>query len=548
MAKTRVFELAKDIGMANKDLVKKILSMGIEVKSHMSSLDDFQVDKIKKEMNAGAPTKIVEKRVTGTVIRRRVRKASDPAPEEPKPEEVLEKPEVEEVLSKEPKKGKAKKVRKAKSHDIPQLKIVKTGEELEKTAKAAREKTKAKREADQVKKAAVKKVLRGSALEAEKIEKIKQTYKTLKVVPQKGQPDETRDLKKALDKEEKIKRLRERFKPGVSAAPEVFASKGFEKIKSRKRRAIIDVKELKGPRYFKKKKVQKKGRKTEITTPKAIKRILKIEEMVSVGDLAKKMSVKANELISKLLNLGTMVTINQSVDYDTAAVVAAEFGFTVERATSGAAELLKKLKQAPTGDLVRRPPVITVMGHVDHGKTSLLDQIRKTTVTETEAGGITQRIGAYSVDVKDSKVVFVDTPGHEAFTSMRARGARVTDIVVLVVAADDGVMPQTIEAINHAKDANVPVLVAINKIDKPGVDPEKIRQGLTEYGLVPEDWGGENIFVNVSAKTGEGIQVLLDMLVLQAEMLDLKTDANKHMKGIIIESRLDKGRGRLQPL
>ncbi|OGB88485.1 MAG: hypothetical protein A3G35_05830 [candidate division NC10 bacterium RIFCSPLOWO2_12_FULL_66_18] len=274
-------------------------------------------------------------------------------------------------------------------------------------------------------------------------------------------------------------------------------------------------------------------------------KVLRIGEEMTPKELAEKMSATASDVIKRLIKLGVLATINNPIDPDTIAKVAEQFGYSVERASPE--ELVEALVEVEDPALLRpRAPVVTVMGHVDHGKTSLLDAIRHTNVMATEAGGITQHIGAYEVEVPGhavNRVVFLDTPGHVAFTAMRARGAQATDIVVLVVAADDGVMPQTIEAINHAKDAKVPILVAINKIDKPNADPNRIKQQLTEYGLVPEEWGGETIFVPVSAKRREGIQNLLDNLLVLAEVQELKANPDKPARGVVIEAELDKGRG-----
>jgi len=269
-----------------------------------------------------------------------------------------------------------------------------------------------------------------------------------------------------------------------------------------------------------------------------------LEDSITVQDLARQLGKKATDVIMKLMNMGVMATINQDLDVDTATIIAEEFGATVEVKVSKEEELLEEVDVVDKPeDLESRPPVVTIMGHVDHGKTSLLDKIRSTHVTSTEAGGITQHIGAYQVEAHGQKITFLDTPGHEAFTAMRARGAQITDIAILVVAADDGVMPQTIEAIDHAKAAKVPIVVAINKIDKPEANPEQIKQELTNYGLVPEEWGGDTIMVPVSAKKGIGIDDLLDMLLLVAEMGDLKANPNRNAKGKVVESKLDKGRG-----
>ncbi|SDY67960.1 translation initiation factor IF-2 [Nitrosomonas sp. Nm58] len=270
-----------------------------------------------------------------------------------------------------------------------------------------------------------------------------------------------------------------------------------------------------------------------------------VPETISVAALAQKMSVKAAEVIKVLMKMGSMVTINQMIDQDTAMIVVEEMGHIAKYAALDSPESFLEEIKTPVSELEmqHRAPVVTVMGHVDHGKTSLLDYIRRTRVAGGEAGGITQHIGAYHVETAHGMITFLDTPGHEAFTAMRARGAKITDLVVLVVAADDGVMPQTIEAIHHAKAANIPIVVAVNKMDKPEANFERIKQELTNHGVVSEDWGGDTIFVGVSAKTGQGIDELLESILLQAEVLELKAVKNAPAKGVVIESRLDKGRG-----
>ena len=271
---------------------------------------------------------------------------------------------------------------------------------------------------------------------------------------------------------------------------------------------------------------------------------IKIPNEISVGDLAARLKVQAAEIIKRLMAVGVMASVSEIIDYDTAALVAMEIGAKVEREVFVTIEeRLFEPEEDNDENLVKRSPIVVVMGHVDHGKTSLLDAIRKTNVTTGEAGGITQHIGAYQVRINEETITFLDTPGHEAFTAMRARGAQVTDIAVLVVAADDGIMPQTVEAINHAKAAGVSIIVAINKIDKPAANPDKVKQELTEYGLVPEEWGGDVICVPVSAKTGENIDTLLEMINLVAEVQELKANPDRMAAGTVIEAKLDKGRG-----
>ncbi|TYT74814.1 translation initiation factor IF-2 [Desulfobotulus mexicanus] len=292
----------------------------------------------------------------------------------------------------------------------------------------------------------------------------------------------------------------------------------------------------------KKGKKQEQHQKTQITVPKAIKRRIKVDDTIILAELAKRMGIKASLMIQKLMMMDVMATVNQTIDYDTATIVAGEFGFEVERASFEEENILQGHEDRPE-EMITRAPVVTVMGHVDHGKTSLLDTIRKTRVATGEAGGITQHIGAYSVEMDGGRITFLDTPGHEAFTAMRSRGAKVTDIVILVVAADDGVMPQTVEAINHAKAAEVPIIVAVNKIDKPGADPDRVKRELSDKGVVAEDWGGDTIFTHVSAKENIGIDTLLEMVLLQTEVLDLKANPDKKALGHVVEAKLDTGRG-----
>lgn len=294
----------------------------------------------------------------------------------------------------------------------------------------------------------------------------------------------------------------------------------------------------------------KRGKRKNLKTTDRVKqKIFKLTEItipesISVKDLAAELKKTSGEVIKKLLELGIMATINQELDFDTAFLIAQEFGVTAnKKATVNEEDILFDESEDRPEDLVQRPPVVVVMGHVDHGKTSLLDAIRKTNVIEGEAGGITQHIGAYKVSINGREITFLDTPGHEAFTSMRARGAQITDVAILVVAADDGVMPQTIEAINHAKAAEIPIVVAINKIDVPGANPEKVKQELMKYDLVPEEWGGDTIFVEISAKQHINIDQLLEMVLLVSDVRDLKVNPKKQAKGVVIEARLDKAKG-----
>jgi translation initiation factor IF-2 len=355
---------------------------------------------------------------------------------------------------------------------------------------------------------------------------------SLEEPPARGEPAEEEARGKPEKLEEGPEKKRVVFRPKPAAERDLEREKEkrrgrvYRPVPPRKKKALSLV----------------KGKKTEITVPRAIKRKIRIVEAITVGELAKRMGVKAREVMKRLMELGVMATINKEIDSDAAALVAHQFDYEVETVPVGE-ELLVEEEPQVGGEFVERAPVVTVMGHVDHGKTSLLDAIRETNVIAGEAGGITQHIGAYHVRLDRGEIVFIDTPGHEAFTAMRARGAQVTDIVILVVAADDGVKSQTIEAIDHAKAAKVPIVVAINKIDKPEADSAKVRRALSEHGLVPEEWGGDTIFVEVSAKQRTGIQGVLEMILLQAEMLELKADAGKAARGTIIEAKLDRGHG-----
>jgi|Deesub1362B_J571_1020462.scaffolds.fasta_scaffold01132_3 translation initiation factor IF-2 len=378
-------------------------------------------------------------------------------------------------------------------------------------------------------------------------------------------PPETEALVEEIEEEliEEEEELKKGKKPGkAKAKEEAEAEEAVEKVAEKKKKKKKKEKKKKkkfteeeveaaikrtmaameGPGRAKRRK--RAGRQEEVEVEEE-SNVIKVTEFISVAELARLMGVEPNQVIKKCLELGMLVSINQRLDMDTIIMVADEFGFEVEQEEMYGQEIIEELDQEEEdeGQLVERPPIVTVMGHVDHGKTSLLDYIRKTNVVAGEVGGITQHIGAYVVNVDSKKITFLDTPGHEAFTAMRARGAQVTDIVVLVVAADDRVMPQTIEAINHARAANVPIIVAINKIDKPNANPDLIRQQLADQGVLVEEWGGKYPCVEISAKTGQNVEQLLELILLQAEIMELKANPNRLAKGVIIESQLDKGRG-----
>lgn len=407
-------------------------------------------------------------------------------------------------------------------------------------------------------------------IEAEEIEKIKEYFKgqekALKGIPKIEEKEEIKEEKKEEEIKEpskidkpKIPQKEELAEEEVKVDEEEIALPGrfrreisfekIEKIKPKPVLAKVPPKKIEPKKWLdlkEQKKQKDKNKKEEqtvapITAPR--KKSIKIQEGTTVKEFAELIGQKVADVIKKFMELGYMPTINQPVDPDAAILVAESFGIKVEFAQAQEIDIIEEEIEDAPENLHPRPPIVTVMGHVDHGKTSLLDAIRKTKVIEQEAGGITQHIGAYKVTLQGKDITFLDTPGHEAFTALRARGAKVTDIVVLVVAADDGVMPQTVEAINHAKAAGVPIIVAVNKIDKPEANPQRVRTQLSDYGIIPEEWGGQNIFVDISAKKRIGIENLLEMILLQAEIMELKSNPNKPARGTIIESRLDKGRG-----
>ncbi|MBI2340452.1 MAG: translation initiation factor IF-2 [Deltaproteobacteria bacterium] len=366
--------------------------------------------------------------------------------------------------------------------------------------------------------------------------------------------EEKKEVTAAEEEEEKAKQLKLKKIPKKGGGKEVLEVEGIGRVSTitqLTRIAHADRLErvfqpTRGGR--KKRIIPRKGQKqTVITVSKQIKRIVEMTKSISVADLAGQMQVKASAVIAKLMGMGMMAAINQEIDFDTVSLVAQEFQYEVRDVGFNEQKALARGKEGEE-NLTHRPPVVTVMGHVDHGKTSLLDAIRQTSVAEGEAGGITQHIGAYTValgtpSLPKGKITFLDTPGHEAFTAMRARGASVTDLVILVVAADDGIMPQTVESIDHAKAAKVPIVVAINKIDKPEANVERIKRQLADHGLSPEEWGGDTLMALVSAKKKTGIEDLLESILLQAEVLQLKADPNRRARGVVIEAKLDRTRG-----
>jgi len=557
MTKSKVLDLAREVGMEDDKLLQKLKRMGVKMRDKKAAEPEKKASSSdEKIIERNSEKEIIEKRVKPTVIRRRARTLEVKV--EAAPETTVVKPEIVPEIAQ----GKIPQAKETEERTEAELKIAKPVErgELKKEeqppTKLGRGKKKEAPEKPEVSvevKAEVKEILPAGPAEALRspagLKEAKGPTEVKKEV-EAPKPREALLIKppaKLLEKEE----LLEKEKQGPLAK-----KKGFIKKRKRIEERMLGEDEAepeKGegkeaepiPRTFrpmKRKVVLKTSRKTEVTVPKAIKRIIRIAEVIAVGDLAKRMGVKGGQLIKKLMEMGVLVNINQLIDADVASLVAGEFGYEIEKVSLERQDLLERKEDLPE-QLKPRPPVVTIMGHVDHGKTMLLDAIRKTNVVEGEAGGITQHIGAYDVELENGHVVFIDTPGHEAFTAMRARGAQVTDVVVLVVAADDGMMPQTKEAIDHARAAKVPIVVAINKVDKPTANPEKVKKDLSEYDLVPEQWGGTTLFAEVSAKQKTGIKELLDSILLQAEVLELRANADKAARGVIIESKLDKGRG-----
>ena len=553
MTRLRVYELARDLNMTNKVLLEKLDDLDISVKSHMSTLDDDIIAQIKSSFFSTPEKKetIEETRIKPTVIRRRRKKVKVEVSATPDAEPEAAGDGAEEA----DKEVIAAEVTEESAAESETLKELEAEEPQDAIAAEAEEKP-AVKEAKKPKKAAKKepsaKIIKLPVKPPEK------PLKEKKAEPQKAQAKvEKRPIGKKVaaprplqepevapaGKDAKKRRRKKKYE-------ESDVDKKFLKKKiSFKKKAVIEGEDLYAggfrPRKQRKMGKGKKplgGQKTQITVAKAIKRRIKIDEAIVLSELAKRMGIKANEIIKAMMAMGSMATVNQTIDFETAALIAGEFDYEVERASFEEETILKQETDDPE-KLVPRPPVVTIMGHVDHGKTSLLDVIRKTRISETEAGGITQHIGAYHVRTDKGQIAFLDTPGHEAFTAMRARGAQVTDIVVLVVAADDGVMPQTTEAINHSRAAGVPIIVAINKIDKQNAEPEKVKRELAEIGLTPEDWGGDTIYVNVSAKEAEGIDELLEMILLQAEVLEFKANPDKLASGHVVEAKIDSGRG-----
>ncbi len=503
MAKIRVLDVAQE-ELEKEKLLAKLKKMGVKVKDEEMEEQGTPWGATERVIKDEEGAEFIEKRIKPTVIRRRARALEEP---EKVPEEVR-------LEAQETAQGEVAEVLEEEKPVMPPPTEEMEGEPPVEVAEEIHEEVPAAPAGEAV--PPVQEEVKPEEVEEEEEERVKKKAKVARKIPEE-RPPKKRLLKRRVVEEAELE-VEKRYPRGPR-----------EQV----------IKPVKVP----KKKVEfALPKKTVITTPKPIKRIIRVAEVIMVSELAKRMGVKANEVIKKLMELGTIVTINQTIDADVASLVASEFDYEVEKVSLEREDLLEKKEDAPE-QLKLRSPVVTIMGHVDHGKTLLLDAIRKTNVVDDEAGGITQRIGAYNVQLDSGRIVFIDTPGHEAFTAMRARGAQVTDIVVLVVAADDGVMPQTIEAINHARAANVPIIVAINKIDKSNANVDKVKKDLAEYELIPEEWGGKTIFAEVSAKEKTGITELLELILIQAEVLELKANPDKSARGTIIESRLDRGRG-----
>jgi translation initiation factor IF-2 len=611
MIKVRVYEVARELGLDNRELVSKIASLGIQVRNHMSALEPAEVERIKRALDKDKHSNTVEERIRPTVVRRRAvaspaapaRREDDdivgPSAYEPPPPELLhdshepepeyEREQVREAReSREPRESVVEPMTYAEPAAEPASEPVRSAPQrpqpepalVEAPTPVERERPAPQAPAVSAAAAAAEPVRRHEAERSPPTETRPQLHARPEPRPHGLRPEPRTppvEVRRPTSPPPASERLgHTHLPPGVvqrgnaigPSAPRLSteavsrivaqhnpAAGPAAAIPPRRRelgRAALGAPGRPQARQGRPGRARKlvPGRKagsTLITTPSAQKRVIRIEDQVSLQQLAQRMSLKATEVLMKLVQLGmTGVNINSKLDADTAKILANEFGYEVENVAVSQEDMITAARGTVDDqetDYEARAPIVTVMGHVDHGKTSLLDKIRSTRVAAREAGGITQHIGAYRVDTEQGPIVFLDTPGHEAFTAMRARGAEATDIVILVVAADDGVMPQTKEAIAHAKAAGVPIIVAVNKVDKEAARPDVVMRDLANEGLQSEEWGGEVLFQNVSAHTGQGIQELLEKVILQSEMLELTANPKVPAEGVVLEAYLDKGRG-----
>ena len=503
--KCKLNDLAKDLGVSNKELIDLIEARFGEQKKATAVLVDQELNYVVEYYSKKGEVKSFDQYFADGEKKRAERLAPKPA-EQKKPQEKPAEKQAHTEKKPEPKKAEAQKPAEKPAQKQEEKRPAQQNQKHQNKPAAARQATTTldTRGAEKTEKVEVRQNVTHVDTRAANVELDKYNERYERIAPASSQKDNFVKKQKLNQKSQR------RGKP----------------VKSRKEQEAEQMRRL------------------EMERQRRQRLEIKIPDEITVGELASRLKVQAAEIIKRLMSVGVMASISDVIDYDTAALVAMEIGAKVEKEVFVTIEeRLFEPEEDKDEDLVKRSPIVVVMGHVDHGKTSLLDAIRKTNVTTGEAGGITQHIGAYQVRINGEAITFLDTPGHEAFTAMRARGAQVTDIAVLVVAADDGIMPQTVEAINHAKAANVSIIVAINKIDKPTANPDKVKQELTEYGLVPEEWGGDVICVPVSAKTGENIDTLLEMINLVAEVQELKANPNRMATGTVIEARLDKGRG-----
>ena len=573
MSKVRVYELSRELGLEHTHVEARCRELGIEVDNHLAQLDEADVERVKAALEANPGAEVQEKRVRKTVIRRRRRaepRAEPAAAAAPPaaPEQAPEAPAPKAEASEAPVEAAAEAPATGASEEVAEAPSAAEATATEAAAPVAEAKpaprkpaaAKVRQDTKYGQGQAVNKQVQGELEDRQSFVKVVGTIdpalaqnlsRTGPSTP--GRPAGSGGPRRRVES------------PGGPSggvhAPmadrrDKLGNAGGRGDRGRKRRAGGRVAydrtkdagfdDLRRPRSRRGAKRRTVGQTTEITIPKASKRVVKMDATITVGDLAQQLSIKAGVIIRYLMDMGEMVTVNNVLDLDTVTLIAQEHEFTVENVAFSIDNFVEELPDE-NREMKPRDPVITVMGHVDHGKTSLLDHIRKSRVAAGEAGGITQHIAAYKVPVKLAEkkhnLVFLDTPGHAAFTAMRARGAQVTDVVILVTAADDGVMPQTIEAINHSKAAEVPIVVAINKCDKPDANPDKVRQQLVEHGLVPEAWGGDTQIIEVSAMTGDGVDDLLEAVALQAELLDLQAEFNGRAQGVVIEAELSRGRG-----